>query len=176
MMGNLEVLKKQKIRGTNILAVKQQMLNPDRIFKSIDKYSYGDIKPDEWYPMEQFLLLTEQIKSNSGDAVLRKIGKGVVPAMVDAGIIPAMPPEAFLNALPNVYDEGNKGPELGQWKKISEKEKNIVYENTTMHDCIFEEGVLLGAMDKLGAKFPKVKQTKCKSKGDSACTFNITWK
>ena len=84
---------KQECLGTNIVSVKTQMLNPDMVSKKITKYSYNNISPTEWYPMEQFTLLTDHIEKEFSPNVIRKIGKAIIPEMRKAGVLPQMPPE-----------------------------------------------------------------------------------
>ncbi|MHA2202258.1 MAG: hypothetical protein ACW991_01080 [Candidatus Hodarchaeales archaeon] len=166
----------QEAIGNNILAVKAQMLNPKSIFKKIPDYSYDDIKPDKWYPMKQFTLLTDKIEKTLNPAVLMKIGKRIIPGMVEAGILPNMPPEEFIKGLPHVYLQANRGSDIGEWGFISEEPKHIIMKNSTLHNCYLEEGIVKGGVEAFGGKFPRVKQTSCVKNGDEFCTFNISWR
>ncbi len=165
----------QKCRGTNILAVKTKLLNPQMIFKQIPEYNYDNISPTEWYPMEQFTKLTDYIEKALGKPVLMKIGRGIIPEMKEAGILPFKAPEDLLDALPAVYLEGNSGSSLGQWKLLEKGEKHYTFENSTMHNCHLEEGIIYGGVEAFGGKFPKITQKTCVKNGDSACHFDIKW-
>ncbi len=157
------------------MAVKAQMLAPEVVFKEISKYSYGNIDPNKWYPMDQFTMLTDYIEKTHSPLVLSKIGKAIIPAMKDAKIIPDMPPEDFLRSLPHVYSEGNKGPNIGNWYVIKDEPKHFILENKTLHNCQVEEGILIGGIKAFGGLFAKIDQTKCVRNGDPFCVFEITW-
>ncbi len=165
----------QKARGTNILAVQTKLLNPKLIFSKIPEYNYDNISPTEWYPMDQFTKLTDHVEKVLGRAVLTKIGKGVIPEMKEAGILPFKAPEDLLDALPHVYAEGNSGTNIGQWKLIEKGDKHYVYENSSMHNCHLEEGIINGGVEAFGGKFSKIIQKTCVKNGDAACLFDIKW-
>ena len=165
----------QKCRGTNILAVQTKLLNPKMIFDKITEYKYDTISPTEWYPMEQFTKLTDYIETGLGKTVLMRIGKGIIPEMKEAGILPFKAPEDLLDALPAVYLEGNSGSNLGQWKLIEKGEKHYTFENSTMHNCHLEEGIIYGGVEAFGGKFPKITQKTCVKNGDDVCLFDIKW-
>ena len=113
-------------RGTNIVAVKTKMLAPDMVFKKIPQYKYDNIDPNQWYPMKQFTLLTDYIEQVHNPLVLVKIGRAIIPEMKEANILPDMPVEAFLKSLPDVYLQGNKGPDIGNWFLVSEEPKHFI--------------------------------------------------
>ena len=165
----------QKCRGTNIVAVQSKLLNPKMIFDRIPEYNYENISPTDWYPMEQFTKLTDYVENVLGKMVLMKIGKGIIPEMKQAGILPFRSPEDMLDALPAVYLEGNSGTNIGQWKLLEKGDKYYKFENTTMHNCHLEEGVIYGGVEAFGGKFPKITQTSCVKEGDNACVFEIRW-
>ncbi len=165
----------QECLGTNIVSVKTQMLNPDIIFKKITKYSYDNISAIKWYPMEQFTLLTDHIEKEFSPNVIRKIGKAIIPEMKKAGVLPEMSPELFLEGLSMVYHQANRGPNIGDWSVIKKEPKHFIMNNSTMHNCHLEEGILLGGISSFGGNAPRIVQTTCVKKGDSFCTFDITW-
>ncbi|NHI94540.1 MAG: hypothetical protein EAX96_18765 [Candidatus Lokiarchaeota archaeon] len=167
---------KQESRGTNIIAVKTKIVNPGMIFDKIKEYSYDNLDPGKWYPMKQFTLLTDYIEKYLSATVLKNIGSGIVPEMKNAGILPNMAPEDFLKSLQKIYLEANRGVNIGQWKVAKEEPNHIILENTTMHNCILEEGVILGGIKVFGARYMKVTQSKCVKKGDNMCLFDIVWK
>lgn len=166
----------QESRGTNIIAVKTKLINPKLIFEKIKEYSYDNLDPNKWYPMRQFTMLTDYIEKYLSAAVLKNIGTAIIPEMKNAGILPQWTPLEFLNALPQVYDEGNRGNNIGRWKVVKEENNHVVLENSTMHNCILEEGVLMGGLKAYGSKYMKITQPKCIKKGDDVCIFDIVWK
>ncbi|NHI94873.1 MAG: hypothetical protein EAX96_20460 [Candidatus Lokiarchaeota archaeon] len=166
----------QESRGTNIIAVKTKIVNPKMIFDKIKEYSYNNLDPNKWYPMKQFTMLTDYIEKYLSGTVLKNIGSAIIPEMKNAGILPQLTPLDFLKALPQIYLEGSRGNNIGQWKLIKEEENHVIIENSTMHNCILEEGVIMGGLKAYGARYMKVTQSKCMKKGDNVCKFDIVWK
>lgn len=95
--------------------------------------------------------------------------------MLEINAIPKMPPENFLRGLSNEYHSANRGPNIGDWKDITEEEKHFVMENSTAHNCALEEGVLLGGIVAFGGKIPRIKQISCVKNREPVCLFDITW-
>ena len=74
-----------------------------------------------------------------------------------------------------VYHQANRGSEIGDWSVIKKEPKHIIMNNSTMHNCHLEEGILLGGISAFGGMAPRIVQTTCVKKGDPFCTFDITW-
>jgi len=51
----------------------------------------------------------------------------------------------------------------------------MIMENSTMHNCKLEEGILLGRIEAFGGNNPRILQRTCVKKGDPFCTFDIYW-
>ena len=165
----------QQCLRTNILSIQNKIFDAKHYFNRIPQYSYENIEPNKWYPMKQFTILVDQYEDQMGPLVLKSIGTGIIPEMLEAGVMPKMPPQEFIKGLSHVYHSANRGTNIGDWKVLKEEPNHIIMENSTMHNCKLEEGVLLGGIEALGGKNPRIFQRTCVKKGDSFCTFDIYW-
>lgn len=165
----------QECLGTNILSIQNKIFNAKHYFDQISQYSYENIEPNKWYPMKQFTILVDLYEDIMGPLILKNVGSGIIPEMIQAGIIPKISPHEFLKSLTNTYHSANRGSNIGDWRVIKEESKHIVLENSTMHNCKLEEGVILGGIEALGGRNPRILQRTCVKKGDPFCTFDIYW-
>ena len=166
----------QECLGTNILSIQNRIINAKHYFDGIPQYSYENIDPKKWYPMEQFTLLVDQYEEEMGPLVLKNVGQGIIPEMLEAGVLPKITPQEFLKGLSNAYHSVNRGSNIGDWKVIKEEPNHIIMENSTMHNCKLEEGVLIGGIEAMGGINTMILQRTCVKKGDPFCTFDIRWK
>ncbi len=167
----------QQIIGATIVAVSKRIMNSKIIFDKIKEYKYDDVKPDKWYPMQQFTLLTDYVEKIMNASVLNYIGKQIVPEMKDAKVISFPSPKDFLKSMQKVYLAANKGANIGEWKVVKEETNKIVVKSSTMHNCYLEQGVLQGGVEAFGGKSVIIKHssTECRRKGGKSCDYEIRW-
>ena len=165
----------QECLGINILSIQNKIYGAKHYFDKIPQYTYENIEPNKWYPMKQFTLLVDLYEEKMGPLIIKNIGTGIIPEMVEAGVLPKMSPQEFLKSLSGSYHSANRGTNIGDWKVIKEGANHIIMENSTSHNCKLEEGVVLGGIEALGGKNPRVLQRTCVKKGDPFCTFDIYW-
>jgi hypothetical protein len=132
------------------------------------------VQPDGWYPVEWLLELLELIEARMGRFGLLRVGRTVFElshASRLRGV--ATSGRDVVAGIDAMYRHANRGQAIGGWQVISFDDHRAELEKTTPHHCAMEEGILIQALEAVGAP-SLVTQTACFREGADACRFVIT--
>lgn len=112
-----------------------------------------DPKPDEWYPLDNFLQVLEVVETDVGENALTKIGEATPkftdwPSSADS-------PEAALQSLVEIFDNTHRNVSgVYQFEQTGEDSGKIV--STTPYPQAWESGFLKGAAELHGSEYAQI--------------------
>jgi uncharacterized protein (TIGR02265 family) len=129
-----------------------------------------DPKPDEWYPLDQFVGVLRAVKEDTGENALTKIGEST-PRFADWPVELDSPATA-LEKLAGAYDENHRrAPGEYTFEQTDDTEARIT--STTPYPPAWEEGMIKGTAELNGTEYARVSV----SDDDGETTeFEVTWR
>jgi hypothetical protein len=84
-------------------------------------------------------------------------------------------PEDVILTLPQVWKQVTRG-DSGWWTSSIPRPYFAIVEAHQPYNCLYEQGALQGSMEAFDAQDVQIKHVTCMRRGDSCCTFEVTWK
>jgi hypothetical protein len=84
-------------------------------------------------------------------------------------------PEDVILTLPEVWKVVTRG-DSGWWKSHIPRPYFAIVEAQQPYNCLYEQGALQGSIEAFEAQDVHVEHVTCMRRGDSCCTFEISWK
>lgn len=161
-------------RGGDIIAVLRTVHLPEQTLGPELARRLKDVRPDAWYPVQNMIEMLESMDRKLGGYHLRQVGWTIFNSFhIDSVKQRFDNARALIHAFDSMYREGNKGTQIGGWRVLSfGTDGRAEVENTTLHHCQMEEGIVSEALRAIGVD-TKISQTKCFRKGDDLCVFLI---
>lgn len=142
----------------------------------LDDHGIEDPDPqsDDWYDMEAFLNVLDDVKEDTGENALRKIGEAT-PRQFDWPDEPDSP-AAALAALSDIY-EAEHQPARGSYafERVDDTTARVTAD--TPYPCVFDRGLLKGTVKTGGgnrASLTEVGST-CRDEGHETCVYELSW-
>jgi hypothetical protein len=160
--------------GSDILAVFQVIALPKQTLGDGLHGRVSQVKPDAWYPIELMLELMDTLDDKLGSNVLRQLGRKLFLASHAETVKKVAKSAAdVLYSFDALYNNANRGGEIGGWKVLSFGRGQARMEKTTPHHCVMEEGLTAEALNLLGVP-ATVSQESCFRRGADCCLFTIS--
>lgn len=161
---------------------------------TMDKEGIGmaQIDPSTYYPLDRFLVAFLRIGGEFGDFTLRQVGMNIPK---NATIPPSYKDvyTAFQNMDIGYYLNHGKNnqpmadPATGAilhtgighmgFKLGAPPKKQVIMECSTPYPCAFDEGIVTGLALRFEPTSTVMHDRKgCRKRGDTSCTYNVTWK
>lgn len=157
--------------GSDILAVRNAVINPTRFLGATTIERLEGVQPDQWYPIAWLLQLMDELHAHLGDAGLRKMGRELFKlSHADAVRANVKSVSALLHGFDGVYRRANRGHDIGGWTVELFRPGQAELVKTTPHRCALEEGILAEAISLMGTPC-FISQRECLHKGDDHCRF-----
>jgi hypothetical protein len=158
-------------RSLESLAEKSTQRLPGQIIGHDQIQRLATVKPDRWYPIEWLLELMDRIESRIGRYALMQMGRAVFK-LSHEGRAPLGSGRDVIFGIDAMYHAANRGEQIGGWRVLSFEADRAVLEKTTPHHCAMEEGILLQALQSVGAP-AVITQERCFREGAELCEFLI---
>ncbi|MBN2168366.1 MAG: hypothetical protein JW738_03910 [Actinobacteria bacterium] len=151
----------------------------EKLFDSTGKH-FDELDPEGWYNIKYYndFISAYVSASPSGEKAMITLGKKIYPTIKKTVGLPAglETPLDYVEFELKGYLQNCRGPEVKPRKIISrERNRVVIQTRMTEQPCKLLEGVYLGILTLAGAPEGQVKHSKCISKGDDVCEFEITW-
>lgn len=166
-----------KVRGQTVEVTIEGVMSVfrRRMRALLDDHGIEDPDPrsDDWYDMEAFLSVLDEVKEDTGENALRKIGEAT-PRQFDWPDEPDSPEDA-LAALSDVYESEHQ-PARGGYalERIDGTTARITAD--TPYPCVFDQGLLKGAAEIDGSRASVTEiGGGCRDDGDDACVYEVSW-
>jgi hypothetical protein len=160
--------------GSDLLGIVGTLKMPDIVLGKELAQRMREIKPDGWYPIAQLEEIMEKVRHMQGTFAMRQMGRNLFDASHAAYVRANVHSvRQLLESMDDVYRRANRGTDIGGWKLTAFDPAQAVLEKNTIHDCIMEEGIILQAIDTVGAR-ANVSQTLCFRRGDEFCRYQVT--
>jgi hypothetical protein len=140
----------------------REMLNEEGIEKP-------DPNPGEWYSMEKFVTVLNQIETDAGENALRKVGEAT-PQFVDWPDTTESPGEA-LAAMPHVFDTVHRGLPGGLSYEETGSDVGEV-NSSTPYPQAWEKGFIKGTAEEFGSPFTRVEVV---SESRETTRYEVFW-
>ncbi len=163
-------------KGLFILAVRDVLMNPQLVLgENVEKFL--DIKPDEWYPGQLQIELTDIIEKKLGRLNLLRLGRNIVQKRKESIREDGFKsPLGYFKEIYTRYLDDNRGAGIGRIEVLEALEGYVRIKNSTPYNCIMTEGIYEEIINVLGCSLANVNQTMCKKKGHPYCEFEIIWR
>ena len=160
-------------RGGDILAVLQTVNLPEQTLGKELVARLKNVKPDDWYPINDMLELLERLDGRLGGYHLKQVGWTIVQKYHAAEVKKVFTnARQLLEAFDSLYRQANRGTQIGTWKVLSFDDTSALMEKTTMHHCGMEEGILEELLRSVGV-WVKISQPQCLRLGADCCHYLI---
>lgn len=128
-----------------------------------------DPRPDEWYPLDDFLAVLEVVGNDTGENALRKIGEST-PRFADwpAGLDE---PDTALENLADAYATNHRRAP-GEYVFEVVADDTVRVTSTTPYPPTWEEGILKGTAELNGADYARVSVDES---DDDSTVFEVSW-
>ena len=183
---NVEVI------GQSVLTVVDGMIDKDFAVKILEAHGIFKVKPENWYPQQNWLDAFREISDKIGPLALFSIGKRIPDNA-------AWPPQinSIENALPSIdiayhmnhrindvvmfnFATGEKTEGIGHYtaKKTGEREMQVICENP--YPCQFDKGIISAVAEKFKPAGSKVtvfedESKGCRLRGAQNCQYTVCW-
>jgi predicted hydrocarbon binding protein len=147
-----------------------------RIRGMLDNQGITDPDPraEEWYDMQDFIVVLEKIEEDAGSNAVRKIGE-TTPEFVE------WPDDAdgvndALSTMTEVYEDHHRNAPGGYEVESAESGTARIVVDTP-YPCTFDEGLVKGTVEKFGGGYPRIEEVggSCRSEGDESCVYEVVW-
>ena len=163
-------------KGFYITTILNALMNPSLIFPNYQS-ELVLVKPDDWYPGQLQIELTDVIEKKFGKQTLMRIGRKIIQNSKDRIKADGYTnPLDYFKDIDKRYLLNNRGPGTGRLEIIDQGNDFVILKNTTPYNCILAEGIYNEIINIFDYKIANVRQIRCKEKGDLHCEFEIKWK
>ncbi|MFC1836737.1 hypothetical protein ACFL2Q_18765, partial [Thermodesulfobacteriota bacterium] len=144
--------------------------------------TYDSLDPEGWYDTRVIEGVFQAIEKNSSTilawAAMKVIGQNVYPTIEKTVGLPKTlkTPVDFVKFEAEGFLANHRGRDVIPRKFIKAEPGHVIVDAPSPgYNCAFIEGVFDGILQMCQIKDGKVKQTKCLTKGDDTCQFEIKW-
>jgi hypothetical protein len=131
------------------------------------------VDPNGWYPIGWLLEMMDLIEKKLGKAGLILMGRNLFKMSHEQRVkAVAKGARDIITGLDGMYHHANRGEGIGGWAVLKFERGHAEVEKTTPHHCTMEEGILLEALQCVGAPC-LISQSQCFRQGAESCIYQI---
>lgn len=166
-----------EINGTTVMSITAAMGSTAKPI--LAAHGLGRIKPDEWYPQQDWLDAFREIAQLPSNIVdLVNIGMQIPQNAIFPSGIDSI--QAALQSIDVAYHMNHRGGEIGSYQAviIDDNQIDLICENP--YPCHFDYGIIYGMSRRFCPKDMLVKvehddYAPCRRNGASSCTYHVIW-
>jgi len=160
--------------GSELLAVNKILRMPEQVLGEVEFERLKRVKPQEWYPIEVLLGLTEILEAHVGRYGLMQMGRKLFETSHKQRVLQAAKSaKDILYGMDGIYRHGNRGRGIGGWQVLKFGAGHAELEKNTPLHCVMEQGILTEALLSVGCAC-NVLQKQCFLDGADTCLFEVT--
>ncbi|MBN2134754.1 MAG: hypothetical protein JW737_03405 [Acidobacteria bacterium] len=164
-----------KVSGGAILAFLDALNNRELGLKYLEKHGILNIEAKKFYSQQAFLLTQKDLAETMGVAIALEATGANIPL--------ELPPEKAKTVFEifenwqKHYMDNNIGDTESYFRIIERGENYLLLETNNPYPCDFDRGLIKAFAHFVQPEAKVVKWgSKCRSHGDDACTYHISWK
>ena len=168
-----------EITGRDILMIDSMVSGrAQREARAAMKIPITDIQPEQWYNLQDTLLLYQQaiVDGFGGPVGLKMAGTRIMPTIKkQSNVLDAFTnPRELFEALDTLYQANNRGPDAGHFKAVETTDNSVVLEDTSPHLLELQLGVAEG----IAKIFPRCFLTSSEilERSEAKRVYKLTWK
>ena len=176
MEGSYPYDPKAEVVGQAILSVTAAL--GDKVRPILKQHSLGDLKPDEWYPLKDWLEVLNEVTTgdNPLDAVatgLKIFETAIFPPSIDSV-------SSAIHSIDVAYQMNHRNGDVGQYRTEDIEKGEIKVVAETPFPDYFTYGILYGlarhfTSDSESVTIVHDDTAPCKKKGKASCTYYVKW-
>jgi hypothetical protein len=168
-----------EVLGQSILSVVEAMkLGRERAMKLLADQGITPLEKTRWYPMDVVVNMYRTILKEIGPSTIRAVGRKIPESAQFPADIHSV--DTALRSLDTAYRMNHRGPgNIGGYHYLSTGSRSVRMSCDNPYPCLFDEGLLEALSERFRppdgwVRIEHVPQS-CRERGDSTCTYNITW-